>query len=236
MAEFKNLLGSVKAWFNEPHEVNLRIREQEDGLSESESQMVQFLPHQSRILDIGCATGRTSFALAEKGHVVTGIDIAELLIEKARTVAEKRGIAITYQVCDPVTLPFPDSVFDAALLLKTYCYVPKRQNRIAWLNEIARVLKPNSWLLLSQYIIDEALGSYEPIHKENQRRFPSIYTKLEKGDGFSLPVEDNEMVAFIHYFMEVDLRAELESSPFQIISSFRENVMFYCTLKQTLKD
>jgi hypothetical protein len=32
MAELKNLLGSVKAWFNEPYEVNLRIREQEVGI------------------------------------------------------------------------------------------------------------------------------------------------------------------------------------------------------------
>ena len=232
MAELKNLLGSVKAWFNQPYEVNLRIQEQEDRLSEPERRMIRFLPQQSRILDIGCATGRASIALAQEGHIVTGIDVAEQLIEKARTATEKQGIEITYQICDPVTLSFPDGVFDATLLLKTYCYVPKRETRIMWLNEIARVLKPESWLFLSQYIIDEALGSYEPIHEENQRRFPSISVKLEEGDGFSLPVKDSETVAFIHYFMEADLRDELASSPFQIVDSFREDVIFYCTLKK----
>ncbi|MBI1929196.1 class I SAM-dependent methyltransferase [Candidatus Poribacteria bacterium] len=232
MAELKNLLGSVKAWFNQPYEVNLRIQEQEDGLSEPEHRIIRFLPQQSRILDIGCATGRASIALAQEGHIVTGIDVAEQLIEKARTLAEKQKIAITYQVCDPMTLPFSDGVFDAALLLKTYCYVPKRQNRIAWLNEIARVLKPEGWLCLSQYIIDEVLGSYGPIHEENQHRFPAISAKLEEGDGFSLPVEGSETAAFIHYFMEADLRAELASSPFQIVDSFRADIIFYCTLKK----
>ncbi|MCH8293770.1 class I SAM-dependent methyltransferase [Candidatus Poribacteria bacterium] len=234
MTELENLVGSVKAWFNQPYEVNLRIQEQEDGLSEPERRIIRFLPQQSRILDIGCATGRASIALAKEGHIVTGIDVAEQLIAKARTAAEEQEIAIAYQVCNPVFLPFSDGVFDAALLLKTYCYVPKRQNRIAWLNEIARVLKPNGWLLLSQQVIDEALGSYEPIHQENQRRFPSISATLEEGDGFSLPAEGSETVAFIHYFMEADLRDELESSPFQIIDSFREDVIFYCTLKNKL--
>lgn len=232
MTALENLVGSVKAWFNQPDEVNLRLQEQEAGLSEPERRIIRFLSQQSRILDIGCATGRASIALAQAGHLVTGIDVAEQLIEKARTFAEKHQLAITYQVCDPLTLPFPEGVFDAALLLKTYCYVPKRQNRIAWLTEIARVLKPEGWLCLSQYIIDEVLGSYEPIHEENQQRFPAIFAKLEEGDGFSLPVESSDTVAFVHYFMEADLRDELMASPFQIVDSFREDVIFYYALKK----
>ena len=218
------------------YEVNLRVDEQSQGLSEPELQMMQFLPQRSCILDIGCAIGRTSFALAKAGHTVTGIDVAEELIKRAQKVAEKQEIAVKYQVCDPMNLPFPDAIFDAALLLKTYCYVPKCQNRLNWLNEIARVLKPDGWLLLSQYIIADVLDSYEPIHQENRRRFPDDYATLEEGDGFSLSAEGSDTVAFIHYFMEADLLAELTSSPFQIVDSFRKDHIFYGVLKKDTLD
>lgn len=231
MANLEKLFSTVKTSFNAPHEVSLRIQEQDEGLSEPERRMLRFLPQKCCILDIGCATGRASIALAKEGHVVTGIDIADRLIEEARVNATEQGLTITYQVCDPTTLPFPDQVFDAVLMLKTYCYVPKRQNRVAWLNEIARVLKPESWLFLVQYSIDGILDNYDPIHEENQQRFPdNILETLEKGDGFST----HEIPTFIHYFMEDDLTNELVTAPFQIVDSFREDTLCYYVLKSRL--
>ena len=230
MANLNDLLGTVKANFNASQEVSARIKEQEDGLSESECRMLRFLPQKCCILDIGCATGRTSIALAEEGHTVTGIDVAERLIEKAKMTTEERGLPITYQVCDPLTLPFSDGIFDAVLLLKTYCYVPERQNRVAWLNEIARVLRPEGWLFLVQYTIDGILDDYDPIHKENQQRFPDILETLEKGAGFST----HEVPTFIRYFLEADLKDELVSAPFHIMDSFREDTLCYYVLSNQL--
>ena len=230
MANLKNLFATVKTSFNASHEVNQRIEEQEKGLSDSERRMFRLLPQNCRVLDIGCATGRASMALAKKGHVVTGIDIAERLIEKAQATAEAQGLEITYQVCNPVTLPFPDEVFDAVLMLKTYCYVPKRQNRIAWLEKIARVLKPNGQLFLVQYTIDTALNNYDPIHEETRERFPDILETLEEGDGFS----SHEIPTFIHYFLEADLRAELVNTSFKIVDFFRDDTLCYYVLKSEL--
>ena len=230
MANLKNLFGTVKTNFNAPHEVSLRIEEQHEGLSEPERRMLRFLPQKCCILDIGCATGRTSIALAKEGHVVTGTDVAERLIEKAQVAAEEQDLAITYQVCDPVMLPFPDKVFDAVLMLKTYCYVPKRQNRVAWLNEIARVLKPAGWLFLVQYTIDGIFDNYDPIYEENQQRFPDdILETLEEGSSFS---EGDAFVTFIRYFLEADLRDELVTAPFQVVDSFREDTLCYYALKK----
>jgi 2-polyprenyl-3-methyl-5-hydroxy-6-metoxy-1,4-benzoquinol methylase len=227
-----DLTGSVREWFNQPHEIELRTQELEKGLTEPESRMLWHLPPQSRVLDIGCAAGRASIALAREGHTVTGIDVAERLIKEARTAAKETAVGATFQVCDSVNAPFPEGAFNAALLLKTYCYVPKRANRIAWLHEIARVVKPGGWLFLSQYIIDDVVGSYEPIREENRRRFPSTYATLEDGDGFSLPFEGSPTVGFVHYFMEADLRDELAPSPFQLVDSFRQSTVLYCTLQK----
>lgn len=230
MANLEDLLTTVRTSFNASYEVSQRIEEQEKGLSDSERRMFRFLPQNCRVLDIGCATGRASMALAKEGHTITGIDVAERLIKKARTTAEVQGLEITYQVCDPLILPFPDKAFDAVLMLKTYCYVPKRRNRVAWLKEIARVLKSEGWLFLVQYTIDTALDNYDPIHEETREHFPNILETLEEGDGFST----HEIPTFIHYFLEEDLRAELVDAPFQIVDSFREDTLCYYILRNQL--
>jgi SAM-dependent methyltransferase len=230
-----DLLDSVKEWFNRSSEVEFRIQELAKGLTEPEHKMLRYLPAESRILDIGCAAGRVSIALAQEGHTVVGVDVAENLIEKARRVAKEKEIDATFRVCDPANLPFSDGQFDAVLLLKTYCYIPKRENRIAWLNEIGRVMRSGGWLFLSQYIIDDVLGSYAPIREDNQNRFPGISETLEEGDNFSLPAKNDknvEVVHYVHHFMEADLLDELRSSRFQIVDTFREETICYCCLKQ----
>lgn len=226
----EDLLGSVNTWFSLAQEVDLRTQEIEKGLEAPERRLLRSLPPQSRILDIGCAAGRASIALAREGHTVVGIDVAGRLVKAAQDAAKNRGIEATFQVCDPLHLPFSVGTFDAALLLKTYCYVPKRQNRIAWLSEIARVLKPQGWLFLSQYVIDEVLGSYEPVWKENRERFPELCDNLEEGDGFSLPSKESQAVGYVHYFMASDLLDELKASPFRLVDTFREGALCYCSL------
>jgi SAM-dependent methyltransferase len=43
----------------------------------------------AHVLDVPCGNGRLSFALAQRGYRVTGVDISEEFIEEARTVARK---------------------------------------------------------------------------------------------------------------------------------------------------
>ena len=224
----QGLFTSVRNWFNQSHEIELRIQELSEGLTEEERKLLRHLPPHSTVLDIGCAAGRTAIALAGEGHTVTGIDVAENLIEQAKQAAEKQAGDVTFQVCDPVNLPFEEGSFDAVLLLKTYCYVPGKQNRIAWLDEIGRVVKPEGRVFVSQYIIDDVLGGYEPIEEENRERFPDTCETLEEGDGFSLPKEGR--TGYVHYFMAQDLLDELISSRFEIADTFRVDTICYCSL------
>jgi len=193
--------------------------------------MLRHLLPESHVLDAGCAAGRTSIALARKGHIVTGIDVADKLIDEAQQAAAANQVEVTFQVCDSIKLSFSDATFDAALSLNTYCYIPTRQTRIAWLEEIARVLRPGGWLFLSQYIIDDVLGSYDLVRDENYHRFASAYKTLEQGDGFSVPHKEGGAPMYMHFFMEADLLDELKSSPFQMADSFREDTLCYCSLR-----
>lgn len=225
--ESQRLLNSVKEFFNGSKELNLRRDEVEKGLSETEQAFVKKLPVDSYLLDIGCATGRLCFALARQGYAVIGIDVAEKQIEQAQQIAAKERIKATFLHYKPPTLPFPDASFAAAFLIKTYCYVPHRAARIAFLGEIARVLSPNGLLFMTQHILDPFLDSYEPTYDDNYHESALEYETLEEGDNFTSGIP-----SYVRYFLEADIKAELEKSPFQLVDSSAERGLLSCVLRK----
>ncbi|MEK3722620.1 class I SAM-dependent methyltransferase [Paenibacillus sp. FSL H8-0034] len=74
------------------------------------------LPTNSRVLEVGCGTGRTSCYVAAQGHDVTGIDIRPDMIAKAKIRAEKENLAIQFMEGDAKSLPFPNESFDVILV------------------------------------------------------------------------------------------------------------------------
>jgi 2-polyprenyl-3-methyl-5-hydroxy-6-metoxy-1,4-benzoquinol methylase len=68
------------------------------------------------ILDIGCGTGRHSVELARRGYKVTGIDLSESMINKAKINAKKENLKIDFQIKDARNLCFSES-FDMAIMI-----------------------------------------------------------------------------------------------------------------------
>lgn len=69
-----------------------------------------------KILDIGCGTGRHAIELTKRGYVVTGIDLSEDQLERAKKKAAKEHLSIDFQQQDARNLPF-ESEFDVAIML-----------------------------------------------------------------------------------------------------------------------
>lgn len=69
-----------------------------------------------KIIDIGCGTGRHSIELAKRGYLMTGIDLSESLLVKAREKAEKCGLHIDFIQHDARNLPFHNQ-FDVAIMM-----------------------------------------------------------------------------------------------------------------------
>lgn len=91
------------------------------------------------VLDLGCAGGFVSEALAERNARVTGIDPAADAINAARAHAETRGLTIRYDTGTGEALPYANDSFDIVVcvdVLEHVESVPKT------LDEIARVLRP----------------------------------------------------------------------------------------------
>ncbi len=69
-----------------------------------------------KIIDIGCGTGRHSIELVKRGYQITGIDLSESQLKRAREKAKEQGVEIDFQKHDARDLPFK-SEFDSAIML-----------------------------------------------------------------------------------------------------------------------
>ena len=227
LQESRRLLDSVKEKYNDSAELEIRIEDLKTGIREEEQAFVGKYSEDSRLLDIGCATGRLCFALARQGYNVTGIDVAEKQIEQARRIAERERIEVTLLQYEMPALPFSDASFVAAFMGNVYCYVPRRASRIAFLEEISRVLDPNGEVLMSQTVLDSVLKDYEEVYDDNHHQFAPNYHTLEEGDGFALGAPH-----YLHFFFAEDLSAELNASPFQVVNSVLNKEKFTCVLRK----
>jgi SAM-dependent methyltransferase len=84
------------------------------------------------ILDLGCGTGVYSAALAERGWNVTGVDLSEDMLRRAR----ERGVSVVR--ANATELPFEEASFDAAVSIFTHSDF---EDFPAALREVARVLR-----------------------------------------------------------------------------------------------
>jgi SAM-dependent methyltransferase len=88
-----------------------------------------------RLVDVGCGTGAYAAGLATLGWDVTGVDLSEDMLRRARG----RGLDVV--LADAASLPFDDASFDAAVSFWTHTDFPDLD---AALREIARVLRPGA--------------------------------------------------------------------------------------------
>lgn len=69
-----------------------------------------------KILDVGCGTGRHAIELSKRKYIVTGIDLSEAQLTRAREKAESNNLKIDFQKQDARNLPF-NNEFDIAIML-----------------------------------------------------------------------------------------------------------------------
>ena len=64
-------------------------------------------PPGSAVIDLACGTGRISLPVAEAGYEVTGVDLHEGMLERAREKAAEQGLSVRFlkQDCRALDLP-----------------------------------------------------------------------------------------------------------------------------------
>ncbi len=100
-----------------------------------------------RVLDLGSGTGYPALLGAQTvgpSGSVTGIDLAEQMLEVARRKASSLSLAnVTFRTGDVTALPFDANSFDAVTSRFCLMFLPEIPKAAA---EIARVLKPGGWV------------------------------------------------------------------------------------------
>ena len=99
----------------------------------------------ARVLDVGCAMGYYSAILSSLGYDVTGIDISETGIRKAR----EQYPDICFEVQDATALPYPPGSFDFVFALGVSVANTRDLGELhAWLAHLTGVLSPGGTLAL----------------------------------------------------------------------------------------
>jgi 2-polyprenyl-3-methyl-5-hydroxy-6-metoxy-1,4-benzoquinol methylase len=101
-----------------------------------------------RVLDIGCGTGRHAIELAGRGYDVTGIDLSDSLLKRAREKAAGRNVRVDFRQADARGLTF-DREFDLVIMLCEGAFPLMETDEMNFriLQNAARALKaPGKWI------------------------------------------------------------------------------------------
>lgn len=111
----------MKQWYEELFE-NYANKYDEEPFTQGTMGECDFIEEEinynkdARILDIGCGTGRHSIELTKRGYSVTGIDLSESLLRRAREKATQQNIKVDFQRQDARNLSFVGE-FDLVIML-----------------------------------------------------------------------------------------------------------------------
>ena len=104
----------------------------------------------SYVLDVGCGPGATPCYLAETyGCRVVGVDILPKMIERAESLAKRKGLEaqLEYRVGDAQDLPFEDAMFDVVIIESVSVFLPDRTKAFS---EYARVTRPGGYVGMNE--------------------------------------------------------------------------------------
>jgi len=115
----------------------------------------------TRVLDLACGHGRHAIRLAQRGMRVTGLDLSEVFLERAREDAAAAGVEVRWVCADMREIPFEAS-FDVVINIFTaFGYFEDDAEDARVFESVARALAPGGHLLLETMHRDNLMGRFQ---------------------------------------------------------------------------
>lgn len=150
-----------------------------------------------RVLDLATGTGEVAVRAARRGATVTGIDITEPMLAKARERAAQEQLEIDFHLGDVEYLPYEDGCFDVLVSNFGLVFAPDHANVAA---ELARVCCRGGRLGFSAWKPNPKLGELyrrfteEPLEgREATEWGREDHVEDMLGEAFELEFEDGTL-------------------------------------------
>ena len=162
--------------------------------------LVEYLPKEGRLLDLGCGQGQDSRFFAEQGFEVTGSDLSSEGISYAqkKLPEELKDKVVFVEGDSSKPLPYENESFDVVYSHLALHYFDKEAT-LRVFDEIYRVLKPGSLVIvLMNSVNDPEYGNGEQVeadyyHIGNMyKRFFSKDSIKEFAHNFEIILDDEE--------------------------------------------
>jgi 2-polyprenyl-3-methyl-5-hydroxy-6-metoxy-1,4-benzoquinol methylase len=145
----------MKQWYEELFE-NYGMKYEQENFAQGTIGECDFLEKEieynkgTKILDIGCGTGRHSIELSKRGYEIVGIDLSESLLKRAKEKATEQNLQIVFQRHDARNLPFWHQ-FDLVIMLceGAFSLMETDEMNFQILQNAANALKPKGKLIFT---------------------------------------------------------------------------------------
>jgi len=163
-----------------------------------------------KILDLGCGSGRNFYKI--KYTKFYGVDFSKEMIKLAKVYAKENKISAELKTAEAYKTGFKDNFFDSAIFNAVLHCIDSKEKRKKSVEELFRVLKPNSYAVVSVWSRNYKKLKDKPqeckiswtFNGKKYERYTYIFSKKEledlfKNAGFKIikSTEDNNIVLIV---------------------------------------
>jgi ubiquinone/menaquinone biosynthesis C-methylase UbiE len=164
------------------------------------------------LLDIGCGNGRLLDMFDDINIQYTGIDFSKELIAIAK---ENRGDKGKFMYANALSLPFEDNSFDVVFSIAVLHHIPSRKNRVRFVSEIYRVLKPKGVCVVTSW--NTLQWKFAKQHAKHFFKKIFTFSKLDFGD-IIIPFGKKKRKRYVHSLTKQGIKKLFKENNFKNIS------------------
>jgi 2-polyprenyl-3-methyl-5-hydroxy-6-metoxy-1,4-benzoquinol methylase len=150
------------------------------------------------VLDVGCGSGRYSLDLAKNGMIVTGVDLAEEMLNIARTNSQKAGFENNTYIAGSYFDVEIDKKHDAAILMGLFDYISNPEELFS------KLKKDTSKYILASFPKPGGILGWQRKIRYNMRNCQLFYYSKESLEGLmstsgitNYEIQDNHREYFL---------------------------------------